>query len=45
MMSEREIQLAARVEAILGRDMKFTSLNDIIEQLVEVIENGSTKTN
>lgn len=39
-MNEREQYLIQKTSEILGKDTKFLSLNQIIEELVEVIENG-----
>jgi hypothetical protein len=39
-MNEKEMKLAERVEKILGKDVKYTAMVHIIEELVEVIENG-----
>jgi hypothetical protein len=39
-MTEREMELAKRASEILGKDVAYMNLNDIIDELMKVIENG-----
>jgi hypothetical protein len=39
-MTEREMELAKRASEILGKDVIRMNLNDIIDELMAVIENG-----
>lgn len=39
-MTEREMELAEKLNKILGAPSEYMSFIDIMEKLVEVIENG-----